>query len=427
MQKFTTYIDVPMRDRTSLGLCTPPSFALQLLEIAMRGKKALEKHWKEKAERLDISEQVMCLEILREFEQFEKDGSIDMLVERARNQVVKMKADKDLHQRALLVYRYYLNLSISRQSLDYSSLQTRRGESMDLSIPRESRQRESKEYSRSSKELSIDERLDVMLEIELPEVVEEESSNHLGSGSKTQQGEPSESSCEVLSIFEGPIEKEGFIPHGSSRNPGVPREKSLAEMWLDAEKSDERYSMCSMRDSLNLPILPQKCLTLDDVDLKIDFEGEKTPKVRGSFPGKDFKNPIEWKVDKITYKATSLNDLRRNHDIVMEGTFRKLGGRFHRWSNYYGFFLDTGVMLYFKKDIFKRVVDFRKSTPFIPKGKQFKLNIRGLYVDSKASDWLLKFENEKKLDTWYETILKFSEPGKDNGLEQLLGPPKKVY
>merc|ERR1719320_903006 len=277
-----------------------------------------------------------------------------------------------------------------------------------------------------------------MVEIELPEVVEEESSNQLGSGTKTQRGEPSESSCEVLSlfgemsferlsIFEGPIETEGFIPPGSPLSPGVPREKRLSEMWLYAEKSDEGYSMCSMRDSLNLPILSQKCLTLDDVDLKIDFEGEKTPKVRGSFPGKDFKNPIEWKVDKITYKATSLNDLRRNHDIVMEGTFRKLGGRFHRWSYYYGFFLDTGVMLYFKKDIFKRVVDFRKSTPFIPKGKQFKLNIRGLYVDSKASDWLLKFENEKTLDTWYETILKFSNPQNNNGLEQLLGPPKIVY
>jgi len=438
MQKLTTCIDIPRHNRESLGLRTPPSFELQLLEIAMGGKETLEKHWKEETERFDISENVMCLEILREFEQLEKGGNTEMLVERARNQVVKMKGCKYLHHRALLAYRYYLNLSISRQSLDYSSLRTRRGESVDRGIPRESRERESKEYSRSTQVLTIDERLDVMLGIELPEMLEEESSNWVESGMKTQQSEQSGSSCEVLSIvqdsccerqsiFKVPRETEGFISPGSPLSSGVLQENSLSEMWSNAEKSGERCSILKVQNSPNLPIQPQKCLTRDDVDLKIDFEGEKTPKVRGSFPGKDLKNPIEWKVDNIVYLAMSLSDLRKSHDIVMEGTFRKRGARCHRWRKYYGFFLDTGIMLYFRGGVFKRVADFRKSTPFIPKSKQFILNIRGLYVNSKASDWLLKFENEKKLDTWYETILKLCEPQKNNGLGQLLGPPKKVH
>jgi len=408
----------------------------------MGGKKTLEKHWKEEAERFDISQQVMCLEILREFDHLEKGKNIDMLVERARNQVVKMKGYKYLHHRALVVYRYFLNLSISRQSLDYSSLQTR-GEGRNLSIPSEIRERgsklrESKEYSRSSQVLTIDEKLDVMLGIELPEMLEEESSNQVESRMKTQYTEPGGSSCEVLpfcediscetlSIFEIPIETEGFVSPNSPLSPSVYRRKSLSEIWLHAEKSDESYSMFSVRNSLSSPMQPQKCFTWDDVDLKVDFDGEKKPKVRGSLPGIYFKNPIEWKVDKIAYKAKSLSDLRRNHDIVMEGTFRKRGARCRTWRNYYGFFLNTGILLYFRKNVFKRAADFRKSTPFIPKSKQFKLNIRGLYVDSKASDWLLKFENEKTLDTWYETILKFSNPQNNNGLEQLLGPPKIVY
>jgi len=375
----------------------------------------------------------MCLEILGEFKQFEKDGNIDMVVDRARNQVVKMKGNKHLHHRALLVYRYYLSLSISRKSADYGN-QTRRE---DLGTPAK-RERESKDYSRSSKQLTIDERLDLMIRIELPETEEEDSSNELESGTNTQQGEPSGSSCEVvslyddnmscetLSIFERPIETEDYIPTGSDVSLCVFRGKSLEERWLDGEKSEEGDSTIYLRDTLNSPTLHQKYVNCDDVDLKIDPEGETPKNVRESFPGKDFKYPIEWKVDKITHKAMSLSDLRRNHDIVLEGFFRKRGGRCHTWRNYYGFFLETGVMLYFRKEAFKRLVDFRKSTPIIQKSKKFKLNIRGLYVDSKVSDWQIQFANEKKLNTWYETILKFSQSLDNDGLEQLLSPPKKL-
>jgi len=412
-----------------LGLRTRRPFELQLLEIAMGGRKTLEKYWKEHGESFDISEQVICLEILGEFKQFEKNGSIDTVVDRARNQVVKMKGNKNLHHRALLVYRYYLNLSMSCERADYGN-QTRRE---DLGAS-ENRERESKDYSRSSQLLTIDERLDLMIGVELPEVQEEGSSNEQESCTNTQQGEPSGSSCEVvtpfddnmsceaLSIFERPIETEDFST--SCHGLGITRGKSLAESSLGAEKSEERGSMINV--ARNSPTLRQKDVNLDDVELKIDSEGETPKKVCESFPEKDFKYPIEWKVDGITYKATSLSDLRRNHDIELEGFFRKRGGSCHIWRNYYGFFLETGVLLYFRKKTFKRVVDFRKSIPAILKSKKFKLNIRGLYVNSKVSDWLIQFANEKKLNTWYETILKFSHSRDNDGLEQLLGPPKKV-
>jgi len=438
MRKFTAHIDVPagtVRGRTSLGLRTRKPFELQILEIAIGGRKVLEKYWREEGDKFDISEQVMCLEILKEFDQFEKDGTIDSVVDRARDQVVKMKGNKNLHHRALLVYRYYLNLSISREGLGYDRQIQKEGSS-DL-IP-ERRERESKTYSLSSQMLTIDERLDLMIDIELPEMKEEDSSSQLQSGTKTQEGEQSESSsevvtlfddnlsCETLSIFERPAETEGFNSHGSFVYHDE-REKSLSAMWMYAEKSEERDSMFSQRESFVLPMMPEKSMPWnDDAELKIDYKVENTSKARGSFPGKDFKTPIEWKLDNITFKAMSLSDLRRNHDILMEGSFRKKGGRCHTWRVYYGFLLDTGVLLYFRKEEFKRSIDFRKSAPFIPKSKQFRLNIRGLYVDAKPSNWLLKFANEKKLNTWYDAILKFSHARDNSGLEQLLGPPIEV-
>lgn len=382
--------------KCTLGLRTARSFELQLLEIAIGGRRALEKYWKEEGGRFHISEQVTCLEILREFQEFEKYGGMDTLVARARNQVVKMKGKKDLHHRALFVYRYYLNLSISRDSLS----QTRRKESLSIG------ERESKEYSRSSKVLNIDERLDFMMGIELPEMQDEESSNQGGSDTKKQEGEP----CE------------GFI---SPSSLGI-QEKHSSEMTQCAERSEERDSIFSVQDSIKSPVLSSKYMTWNDDGLKTDFEGEKQPKACRSFPGKDFEKPIEWKVDNITYKAASISDLHKSHDIVIQGSFCKRGGRFYTWRNYYGFFLNTGIMLYFRNETFKRAVDFRKSTPSIAKSKPFTLNIQGLYVDSKAAHWLLKFDNEKKLNEWYETIMKFSESRNNDGLEQLRGSPKKV-
>jgi len=454
MKKFTTYIEKPtVRNRgTSLGLHTPISLELKLLEVAMRGKNALEKLWEQEASgSYDINGQVMCLEILREIEFSEKDGNINSLIERAQNQVVKLKGNESLHHRATVVYRYFVNLSESREGIVNGSSLASRDENIDFSncLVRESKVRESKEYSRSSQIVTIDEKLEEMLNIELPETLEEESSTAKETCMRTTQGEPSASSgevvtlnsdasCEALSIFERPtITNEGVANLGSPINP-VPHGKiSLSPIWLNAESTDEGgsiltlgnidtpHSQFSPRYTPHSQLLIKKSLGLDDSDLKIDFEGEKPPEALGKFPGKDFKQPIEWKVDRNIFKAQSLPDLRRNHNILMEGTFRKRY-RYRTWRNHYGFILDTGVMVYFRKGVYKGFADFRKSNPNLPNNKQFKLQIKGVHSGSKETDWRLKFENVISVNSWYEAILKISKSHQNYGLEQMLGSPKLV-
>jgi len=60
--KFRNSFKSPERG-TSLGLQTSASFELQLLEVAVRGRKVFENSWNEQA---TIDEQVMFLEILEE-------------------------------------------------------------------------------------------------------------------------------------------------------------------------------------------------------------------------------------------------------------------------------------------------------------------------------------------------------------------------
>jgi len=451
MKKFSTSTEKPTNRKRgiSLGLLTPTSFELELLEVAIRGKNALEKHWELEAnEGYDINGQVMCLEILREIELWENDGNINSLLERARNQVVKLKGNGSLHHRALVVYRYFLNLSFSREGMVSRGLLGPSDESADLGncLARESYHRESKEYSRSSQVVTLDEKLEEMLSIELPETLDEESSAKelCITCMRMVQGEPSGSSCEVVSpvspfgdasfealqIFERPtITDEGIVSPGDPMSPSA--------LWIYAESTDERdstltvgnidtpRSQFSPRYTPDSQSLIKKPLRLDSSDLKIHSEVEKPPQALGKFPGKDFEKPIKWKVDRNTYKANSLPDLRRNHNILIEGSFRKRY-RYRTWRKYYGFILDTGVMVYFRKGVFKRVADFRKSNLNLAKSKQLKLHINDVYVGSKAADWILKFDNAITLNSWYEAILNFSKFQQNDELAQMLGSPKKV-
>jgi len=114
----------------SLGLLTPISFELQLLKLAVRGRKVFEGTWNKNA---TIGEQVMFLEILQEIKLWENDGCSKLLLERARNLVVRMKDHRSLHQQALVVYRDLLNLRNSRTcTADCSSFQNREGGNTDF-------------------------------------------------------------------------------------------------------------------------------------------------------------------------------------------------------------------------------------------------------------------------------------------------------
>jgi len=436
-------INIPTRTlgRISLGLSTPTTFELQLLEVAVKGKKAFESYLNKESPSYGIDEQVMGLEILQEIKLWEKDGNRNLLMERARDQVVRVKDNKSLHTRALVIYRDFLRLSLAQSrscvSTEPLSSQCRTRESTELTSSMERFSRD-KEYNSSSQVQTLDEKLDRMLPIELPEAVDEESSSYVNSCSKTQ-GEPSGSSCEIqsilgapsceeISIFDKPKEAdEGVITSGARFF-----EKLL--ITDDFEGRDSIFSrggnnshwskVCSNMTSV---ARDEECFSWDVSSVKIDLCNDQTQKALGDFPAKDFKYPIQWTIDGITHEARNLSKLRSEHNIVLEGIFKK---RFkcHTWRTYYGFFFNTGVMIYFKKDVFKKAVDFRKSTVTIPKVKQLMLIINDLHVSSRVTNWQLKFESAKHLSTWCKTIVTFSKGQKTeiDGIRQSVGSPMNL-
>jgi len=123
-------------------------------------------------------------------------------------------------------------------------------------------------------------------------------------------------------------------------------------------------------------------------------------------PG-DFLKPIRWKVDCITYSASNVDNLRKKHEIIIEGAFQKRCKAF-RWRNYHGFLMSTGIMIYFRDEgikemSFKKTVDFRKSAIT-------GLNMVKCRLDVQTSnrEMVMKFSSKKNLYVWYESILQFS-------------------
>jgi hypothetical protein len=422
-------------ERTSLGLSTAITFELQLLEVAIKGKKGFESFRSKMSPSWGIDEQVMSLEILEEIKLWEKGVNRNLLVERARDQVVKMKDDEILHKRALVIYRDFLNVSLdrSRESTETSCSPVQSSVSVEVTISMENVKGE---YSTSPEAKTIDEKLNDMLSIELPEIVEEESSGHIEYCSRAQ-GEASGSSCDILSIFDGTsCEEMSIFEKPKETDEGVVTTGArLYEKMLIAEVSKGTDSILSQgcRDSPGSKVCfkisqgarEEECLSRDVSDVKMDLCDERAQKVRGDFPGKDLKFPIQWTIDGISYEARNIAELRNEHDIAMEGNFKK-GYKCHTWRSYYGFFFNTGVMIYFKKDVFKKVADFRKSTVTIPKGKQLRLNIHEVHVASRVTDWQMKFESAKHLNAWCEIIVKCSKGLKTevDGIPQPLSSPR---
>jgi len=406
--------------RTSLGLSTPFTFQLQLLEIAVKGKNAFENFLNKECPKYGIDEQVMSLEILQEIKLWENGGNRNLLLERARDQVVRMKDHKSLHKRALVTYRDFLNLSLARsqsyESTDTQSSQCRTCESTELTWSTERVSSLSREYTSSSPACTIDEKLEQMLTIVLPETVDEESFSYVEDCSRAQ-GELSGSSCDTPSLFGGASCEELSIfemPENADEGVFTPG----AQKFTTAEESEGCDSILSLgcRNShwpkvysnMTPRVQEQDFFSCDVSDVKIDLGINQIPKALGNFTEKGFKYPIQWTIDGITYKARNESELRSKHDIVTEGIFKK---RFkcHTWRSYYGFFFNTGVMVYFRNAVFKKAADFRKSTVTIPKGKEQRLNIHEVHVASRVISWHLKFDNAKHRNTWCNTIVKFSK------------------
>jgi hypothetical protein len=434
-------INVPTRSigRISLGLSTPITFELQLLDVAVKGKKAFESYLNKESPNYGIDEQVMSLEILQEIELWENDGNRNLLVERARDQVVRVKHHKSLHTRALVIYRDFLNLSLARsRSSDSTETLSSQWGTRESTEFNSSMERMGKEYSSSSQDWTLDGKFDKMLCIELPDTVDEESSSYMDYCSRAQ-GEASGSSCEILSIFGVPsCEEISIFDNPKQTDEGVVTPVAhLYEKLLIADDSEGRDSIFSLgrRNShwskvcsnMTLGGKDQECFSWDVSDVKIDLCNDQTPKALGDFPGKDFKYPIQWTIDGITYEARNVSELRSKHCIVTEGIFKKRL-KCHTWRSYYGFFFNTGVMIYFKKDVFKKAADFRKSTVIMPKGKQLRLNIDDVLVSSRLTNWQVKFESAKHLNTWCKTVVKFSKGLKpeNDGIRHLVVSPMSL-
>jgi len=195
--------------------------------------------------------------------------------------------------------------------------------------------------------------------------------------------------------------------------------QSMVEGRLSFENEAIASRCSSERTSNDIPIgISSKPRLIGDIaeeadenidDLKVHAPlVEKIPErviALGKFPG-DFKFPVEWVIDQNTYKVHSIAELRQKFIVLIEGTFRKRC-RGLKWREYFGFFLDNGVMIYFRSGMFKKVADFRSSTINKVKGKYSRLNVDGLIVDSKETEWLLEFSDMVKLNLWYQTIIRF--------------------
>jgi len=214
-------------------------------------------------------------------------------------------------------------------------------------------------------------------------------------------------SSELLEIFDRPMgSDEGFY-------------STIDRLSLDIAEPQQSQE--------NLPILSKKpddithgssCQWhgkrfIDNGDNKKELAENQwpLPVKLGNFPGDDFQEQVEWTVDGNIFNAKNIADLRSKHHVLIEGVFRKRC-RMNRWRDYYGFFLCTGIMLYFRNEVFKKVADFRKSTVTIAKTKAFRLIVEDIYVDTERTYWPLEFSNAINLNTWYKAIAGFSSGAK---------------
>jgi len=426
-------VRTPPKRGTSLGLQTPTSFELKLLEVALKGKRAFEAHKAKQVSKYDVDEKVMCYEILQEIEIWESNENVKLLQDRARKLVVRMR-DTNLHKRALVVYRDFLDIDRSpRQDLDINPPPVLQRYSVTLSdkVPgstssSQARQRESVECSSQIPDIELsnaqvpsttDEKLDVdkWVNTELPLSNEEDSSTAPKEVTQKLEGEPSipstsgDVSCEVLDIFDKPAET-----HEGCK---ITRddEDLIFHISINHELSDEEsiYPIVDTMTPGSEYSLQIEGMDDNKMDLSLGENPWELAAQLGSFPAKDFQALIKWKVDKTIYEAKNLADLRSEHDVLVEGSFRKRC-RTKIWRDYYGFFLATGVMIYFRREVYKKVADFRKCTVSMQNSKRYRLVVQDVYIDNKKTTWPLEFSSTRHLTTWYKTIARFSKGFKND-------------
>jgi hypothetical protein len=165
---------------------------------------------------------------------------------------------------------------------------------------------------------------------------------------------------------------------------------------LECIKDDEKLhfdtgksKITEFRSSNNAVVLTQRRIVLD------------------KFPIGDFEYPIYWNIDRKSYSARNIADLRHRHNVLIEGAFKK-SSRGLIFDNYYGFLLASGTMLCFRNETLKKVVDFRESTVTILNRKHLKLSACGLSVGWKETKWQMKFSSRWHFKVWYSCIVQLT-------------------
>jgi len=204
--------------------------------------------------------------------------------------------------------------------------------------------------SSSPQTFMLDEKFDEAMNVEFPDTDNDDSSISIEFCFRTCQGHLSRISCEPtdkfnevsgesLSIFIKPT-----VTGEVSRTPFDATPSMLSKIdyttanYEDVDPTpalEDRSTSCiqlclgdeppsqSVLTKTTVHNGSKEFFNKDDADEKIDIVDVQVPQLLGTVPEWDFKSLIWWTVDRVTYRAKSIADLRSKHNVLIEGTFRK--------------------------------------------------------------------------------------------------------
>jgi len=326
----------------------------------------------------------MWNEILKEMEDYGKNGNLKRLEERGKDLVTRIeKSDSNLYNRVMVVYNNILERKHSQENLDDTFEKMLNtvlpvSSTTDLLSPAKFSRIDGLSIFNSpiAKPKQV---------ITFPNVPNKISLAHISNKEDSLETKCRLSREEVL-----------IVPWDLEDDLGTPRNEKTQPEMDDAKQSQHDFKEDNREEVLDI--------AYDDDDLKVHYEAEKM--VLGKFPEADFKETVEWTVGQQTFKVNTIAELRRKHNVLIEGYFRKRCKGF-KWCEYFGFFMNNGVMIYFRDGNFKKFADFRKSTVSKMDDKHLRLTIERVNVDSKPTGWLMEFKDFERLVFWSRKINRF--------------------
>jgi len=389
----------------SLELLTSPEFQLKLLEGATKGKKVFDTFWDND---YTYQQKLLWDSISKEVHIWETEGNLDLLIYRGRQLAAKLKDEGALHQQALQIYLNILEISRRKSRKENSNK------------PQDTLTTPVTDFNKSESSLSILTLRPDPFATGADSLQGEPSieQSYKGEGKRSIWGSHAESlpdksttsyqcqiapepydDCKIASDEERSRERSRYISIeiDEASQPGSVK-------WSKKRKENEIRISNLRSDSIGFPMVD----LIDEKEDEIKFDIGRRLSVE-TFKG-DFVKPIQWKVNNETHTASSVNEIRSKHKVLMEGPFEKRRKRRvgYRWKHYYGFLIASGVLLYFGQEKnneidFKKAVDFRENSMTVSKDDDLRLD-----VYSQGRNWLLKFAMQKEISDWHDAIKQFS-------------------